>query len=399
MKILLLLEATLGGTGRHILDLASGLLEMDHEVHLVYSLVRADQAFINGLAALEKREPRLQCKEIGIRRELRLSDVPAYLELAKYVREHQPFDVLHAHSTKAGFLLRLLISRHGASAVYTPHGLMTLNSDLRGFSRRAVCVLESCLARVSDAVIAVSGAERRCAIATGIPAHKLTVINNGLNAAHAPAIQDREAIRTRLGLTPGTIGIASIGLLVANKEPGRLLDAFAVLARRTSQPVCLLVIGWGPLESELRNRAAALGISDSVRFLGQVSGIEHLPAIDILAHTSRYEGFAYVFLEALSAGIPIVTTRVGGAEELIEPGVTGYICDPWNADTFASLLLRFIEDPQQRAAAAPAARAKAEQSSSTVMVSATAALYENLRKHSTSSVRALGDRVITRNPQ
>ncbi len=399
MKILLLLEATLGGTGRHILDLSSGLLELNHEVHLVYSLVRADQAFIHGLADLKKREPHFQIKEIAIRRELGLSDIPAYLELAKYAREHQPFDVLHAHSTKAGFLLRLLVSSHGASAVYTPHGLMTLNSDLQGFSRGAVCVLESCLARVTDAVIAVSGAERRCAIDTGIPAHKLTVIHNGLSATHAPALDQRETMRARLGLGPDTVCIACIGLLVANKEPGRLLEAFAVLVRKTSQPVCLLVIGWGPLDSELRSKAEALGISNSVRFLGQVSGIEHLPAIDILAHTSRYEGFGYVFLEALSAGIPIVTTRVGGAEELIEPGVTGYICDPWNEDTFASYLQLFIEDPQRRDAAAPAARAKAEQSSATVMVEATAALYDSLRKHATASVRAPKDRVISRTPQ
>ena len=399
MKILLLLEATLGGTGRHILDLSDGLLALDHEVHLVYSLVRADHAFLSGLAALRKKEPRFHCESTAIRRSVGISDIRSYLELARYVAREGPFDILHAHSTKAGFLLRLLISRRGAAMVYTPHGLMTLNHELRGPSRWAVSVLESCLARISDAVIAVSGVERQCAIDTGIPAEKLTVIHNGLNFAHAPDMERRDTVRARLGLEAGTVCVASIGLLVANKEPGRLLDAFAIVAGKTTQPVCLLVIGWGPLEADLRARAAALGIVDHVRFLGQVSGIEYLPAVDILAHTSRYEGFGYVFLETLSAGIPVITTRVGGADELIESGVTGYICDPWNSEEFAAFLLRFIDSPEQRAAAAVPARARAERSSATVMVSATAGVYQSIRQPQKASVNALKDRLISRNPQ
>jgi glycosyltransferase involved in cell wall biosynthesis len=398
LKILLLLEATLGGTGRHILDLASGLLALDHEVHLVYSTLRADRAFVQGLAAL-RHEPRFRSHEIFIRRELGLSDIRAYFALLKYVRRHQPFDILHAHSTKAGFLLRLLISRRRASVVYTPHGLMTLNSDLKHFSRWAVCLLESALARVSDSIISVSGAERQCAIETGIPERKLIVIHNGLSPTHVPAMGHRDAMRAQLGLATDTVCIASVGLLVPNKEPGRLLDAFANLASKTSRPLSLLVIGWGPLQDKLRDQAAALGIGNSVRFLGQVSGIEYLPAVDILAHTSRYEGFGYVFLEALSAGIPIITTRVGGADELLEPGITGYICDPWDVEVFSTHLRRLVEDPEQRAAGASRARAKAEEASANAMVGATAALYHGLRKRAESSFAAIEDGVISRNPQ
>jgi len=333
-----------------------------------------------------------------MRREPGLHDLPAYWKIARYVRQQEPFDIFHAHSTKAGFLLRL-VPRNGAKVVYTPHGLMTLNPKLRGFRRAAICLLESLLARVSNAVIAVSLTERRCAIATGIPAKSLIVIPNGLNPAHIPAIEQRDAVRANLKLASDAVCIATVGLLVPNKEHSRLLDAFALVASRSTKPVTLLVIGWGLLEMELRARAAALGISNSVRFLGQVRAIEYLPAVDILAHPSRYEGFAYVFLEALSAGIPVVTTRVGGADELVEPGLTGHICDPWNAEQFASDLLHFVENAQVRKSAAPAARARAAQSSSVAMVAATAGVYRSLRQTADASANKLSEGVVSRTPQ
>ncbi len=396
MRILLLLEATLGGTARHILDLASGLLDSGNEVHLIYSVVRADDRFLEGLAALRASQPHFYCQEISIHRQVGFSDIPAYFQLVQYVRRQNPFDVFHAHSTKAGFLLRLVVPRNGAALVYTPHGLMTLNHELTGFARIAVCALESSLARLSDAVIAVSEAERRCAIETGVPAKLLSVIHNGLNFAHAPKRQRREAVRSKLGLSPDTICITSIGLLVPNKEHGRLLDAFALLLSQTIKSITLLIIGWGPLESELRAYASALGIQDSVRFLGQVSGIEYLPAVDVLAHTSRYEAFGYVFLEALSAGIPVVTTRVGSADELVESGMTGDICDPWNAQEFASYLQRYVEDPELRKSAAPAARARAERSNATAMVASTLDLYRDLRQQAEPSPNKVSDGAVSR---
>ena len=167
MKVLLVLEATLGGTGRHILDLASGLLEQGVEVTLIYSVLRADRNFLMGLEDLQLA-PGFQSHAIAITRAVTFSDVASYSELWRYVRDHGPFDVIHAHSTKAGFLARLLLNRGRARVVYTPHGLMTLNPELTGVRRRAVCALEALLALRSDAVVPVSKSERGCAIESGI---------------------------------------------------------------------------------------------------------------------------------------------------------------------------------------------------------------------------------------
>jgi|SRR5579862_1874476 len=380
MKVLLVLEATLGGTSRHVLDLATGLLDRGIEVHLAYSTLRADDGFRSGLAALRAAWPGFQCREMRIARRVTISDVSCYLELQRFIDDHGPFEVIHAHSTKAGFLSRLLLRRGGARMVYTPHGLMTMNPALKGWRRHAVCALESILAGRSDAVISVSSDEHRCALDTGIGAPKLIRIPNGIHQSDAEfQLRQREAIRTAMALSGGVVCIGFVGRFFSYKEPGRLIEAFYLLKRRTARSVRLAMIGWGELEPELRRQVNAQGLSEDVVFLGQVDGASHIPAFDILAHTSRFEAFGYVFLEALSAGVPIVTTRVGGTEELVSDGVTGYICDPWDAERFAYYLQLLVDDPEHRLRMSGPARERAAPYGVANMVDSIAGLYDRLR--------------------
>jgi glycosyltransferase involved in cell wall biosynthesis len=395
MKVLLIIEAALGGSGRHVLDLAEGLMARGETVHLVYSPLRADCGFTAGLASLCKVRSEFRCHSVPITRELGISDFHSYVQLTYYVRRHGPFDIIHGHSTKAGFLARLLLRRRGARAVYTPHGLMTLDPALTGVSRRAICLLESVLGRLSEAVVVVSANERRCAVKTGIGADKLVVIPNGLNQVHdTPQTERRQKIRNSLSLSPDTVCVGWIGRLVAYKEPDRVLESFAMLKRHTAHPVRLVMIGWGPLEAAVRKRATELRISKDVLFLGQVDGATHAPAFDILAHCSRFEAFGYVFLEALSAGVPIVTTRVGGVDELVSDGETGYICDPWDAEAFVAYLQRLVENPQLRASMALAARERAAQFGVARMVDSIQELYRRVCNVQTS---AQEDRVAAQN--
>jgi glycosyltransferase involved in cell wall biosynthesis len=374
MKILLIVEAALGGSGRHVLDLAEGLLARGNEVHLVYSPLRADRAFTAGTTALRASMPGFRYHSIPIKRELSLSDFRSLWVLSLYVHRGGPFDIIHAHSTKAGLLARLLINRGGARLLYTPHGLMTLDPSLRGLRRRAVCFLESALSRLCSSVIVVSSAERRCALATGIPANKLITIPNGVD----PRGGARETMRAEYGLSPQTICIGWAGRLTAYKAPGRMLEAFALIKRYSMVPVHLVVIGWGSLEDSLRRQADQLHIADHVTFAGEVDGPSHIAALDVLAHTSTFEAFPYVFLEAFSTGVPLVTTRVGGGDDLVEDGVTGYICEPWNPEVFADLLRRVVENPELRSSMAAAARLRAAGFSVDVMVNSTAEVYDRV---------------------
>jgi glycosyltransferase involved in cell wall biosynthesis len=376
MKILLVLEAALGGSGRHVLDLADGLLARRHDVSLVYSPLRADHTFLRRIASLRLLWPGFLCTSIPITREVTFSDIASYLSLARYLRTNGPFDVIHAHSTKAGFLTRLLVATQGAKMIYTPHGLMTLDPDLIGLRRRAVCALESTLARRSDTVICVSAAEYLCAMDTGINRIKLVVTPNGIPQSVAETCaQQREEVRTFLGVAADTVLIGYVGRFCAQKKPERVIEAFALLKQRTTKSARLVMIGWGPLKADLRRRAAELAVEKDVLFPGQVDGPTYISAFDVLAHASSFEAFGYVFVEALSSGVPIVTTRVGGTDELISNGVTGYVCDPWEPSAFADYLTLLVEDPSRRSAMSAVARNRAAEYSVEKMVDSVVELY------------------------
>lgn len=379
MKILLVVEATLGGSGRHAVDLAGGLLKRDHEVHLVYSRLRADRNFIAGLDRLNAAHSRFQGHEIPINRELSPFDFVAYLKLCRVVRQYGPFDIIHSHSTKAGFLSRLLVGRSGTRSVYTPHGLMTMDPRLPRSRRIAVSALESLLSRFCSAVIVVSPMERACARRAGIATNNLVVIPNGIDAKPEDPTE-RDRIRSHLGLNPDEVCVGWVGRFTDYKCPDRMLEAFAKFSLKVSKPARLVMIGAGPLAELLLRQAANLGIANKVLFMGEADGPAHMPAFDILAHTSLFEGFAYVFLEALSVGVPVVTTNVGATAELVEESVTGHVCDPWDPERFAGLLQEIVDKPENRAFIARAARQRVARYSTTAMVGATVALYESLRR-------------------
>ncbi len=106
--------------------------------------------------------------------------------------------------------------------------------------------------------------------------------------------------------------------------------------------VRLVFIGFGELEPLLRARAETLGIASDVIWLGPVDAREFICAFDVLALCSRYESFAYVFIEALASGVPVVSTNVGIAEELALAGAPVFLCDPWDASVFRETLKRVI---------------------------------------------------------
>jgi glycosyltransferase involved in cell wall biosynthesis len=169
-----------------------------------------------------------------------------------------------------------------------------------------------------------------------------------------------------------------VGRLVQYKEPQRVIQAFSALKRLTDRRVCLAMIGWGPMQPDLEKQVRGMGLSKDVLFLGQVDGRRHMPAFDILIQATRFEAFSYVLVEALAAGLPAVTTRVGAADDLVIEGITGYICDPWDAGTGAARLQMLVDDQDRRSTMSEAAREVAARYSVENMIDSVVGLYESL---------------------
>ena len=304
MRVLLVLEACGGGSGRHVVDLARGLLARGHEVTLVYSPLRADAGFSRDIAALDG----LRCGELPIRRAVSFSDIGAGRQLRRLIEREGPFDVMHAHSSKAGGLLRLAQAGRNAPVVYTPHAPITMDPALSFPARLIYGTAERLLAKLCRRIICVSPAERDHLVECGFPAGQLSVVCNGFDLDET---FDRDAVRATFGLDENAICFGFVGRLSHQKAVDRLLRAFAVVAGQNPD-ARLVIVGDGPDLDALRALARELDIAPRAVFPGALPGLEAMAAFDVFVLPSRYEGMPYVLLEAAATGLPIVMADVGG---------------------------------------------------------------------------------------
>lgn len=172
----------------------------------------------------------------------------------------------------------------------------------------------------------------------------LRTIYNGI-AAHAA---DRlPPTRGGLGIGSQDLIILCVGRLVPLKQHRDLLQAFSRL--RASAPLRLVLAGDGPLRRELSEEAHRLGIADRVHLLGNREDVPALlAASDIFALASATEGLSCSVLEAMSAGLPIVVTRVGGNPELVVDGESGFLVEPGDADALGERLQRLVDSSELR---------------------------------------------------
>lgn len=148
----------------------------------------------------------------------------------------------------------------------------------------------------------------------------------------------------------GPVRIGFVKWLEDTYGPDILISAFARVA--SVADVELVLVGDGPMESSLRQQAAALGVDQRVSFLGRMPH-ESLPrlfqSLDVLAMPSRRESFGLSALEASACGIPVVASRVGGVPEVVLDDETGLLVPPGDPELLAAALVRLVADEQLRA--------------------------------------------------
>lgn len=181
---------------------------------------------------------------------------------------------------------------------------------------------------------------------------KLTIVHCGVN----PAGYGRRPRR------PYGKRILFVGRLTAVKGTLLLLDAVAA-ARSAHLDLTLTIIGDGQDRSKLEAKARALGLSDLVSFLGyqnQSAVAEQLEDADLLVLPSFAEGVPIVLMEAMASRLPVIASRVGGVQELVEHGVSGFVIPPGDVDELAASIVRLLDDPRLCASMGAAGRAKVE---------------------------------------
>jgi glycosyltransferase involved in cell wall biosynthesis len=190
-------------------------------------------------------------------------------------------------------------------------------------------------------LIAISDAVRRFLVAAGLPAGKFETIHYGLD--ETPSLPS-ELTPEQAGIPPDVPLALAIGRLIPQKDHETLLRAFADV--RTKQPDAMLaILGDGPLAGDTHALARELGLDGAVLLPGRLETRDWLARADVFVHTSRWEGFGIVLLEAMLAGLPIVATRVSAVPEIVVDGETGVLVDAGDSRALALPLGELLADP------------------------------------------------------
>jgi glycosyltransferase involved in cell wall biosynthesis len=372
LRVLLVVESSGGGTGRHVLDLAGTLAARGCDVHLLYSPTRMDGVFAARLAALDG----VQRVALPMRRSVHPSDLLAVVKVRRYLREHGPFDVVHGHSSKGGAAARLAAIGTGCPAMYTPHGPVFLDPDMSAAKRLLYRGIEVALSTLTTRVLAVAPEERRAMIAAGIDAGRIGLVPNGVAIPQVGV--DRISLRRSLGIRDDAFAFGFVGRLVDGKAPDVLIAALAHAAARTTANVQLVMIGGGAIEPKLRAHAEQLGVTDRVLWLGERDASTLYAAFDAFAMASRKEGLPYVVLEAMAAGLPVVATNTCGVELLVTNGVNGFVAPVDNVTAFGNAMAELASDPVRASRFGRASLARARELTVDAMADGVLATYRSV---------------------
>lgn len=256
--------------------------------------------------------------------------------------------VVHSHGYRPDVLGAGAARSLGIPTVTTVHGFTGgdwKNQIYERLQRRAF--------RRFDAVAAVSRPLSDALAADGVPRTRLHLLPNAYDE-RAPRL-DRAAARAALGVPAEGFRIGWVGRLSPEKGADVLLDA---VSRITDLPIAVSVLGDGAEASGLRERAERLGIASRVTFHGVVRDAGRLfPALDLFVLSSRTEGTPIVLFEAMSAGVAIVATRVGGVPDVVSEAEASLV-PPEDPASLAAAIRGAFARPADRAARAEHARGR-----------------------------------------
>jgi glycosyltransferase involved in cell wall biosynthesis len=211
-------------------------------------------------------------------------------------------------------------------------------------------IFEESMLKRSNKIIAVSDFTRRELLQYyKVKADKIRVIHNGVDTRKFQPATDKRKVKQELGFNPDDIAVLSVGRLYARKGLFTLIESMPAVVR--SFPRAKFIISGKGQSNEMKKlvaHAQKLGVNDNIVFTGYYPD-RKLPmlyqAADVFAFSTFYENLPFAVLEALSTGLPVVTTSVGGIPEMIDSGKNGFLVQPFNSRELSDRILYLLEHP------------------------------------------------------
>ena len=256
--------------------------------------------------------------------------------------------LVHTHGARVDVIDSPVARRLGLATVTTLHGFTGGGLKNRTYERLQLRVVRRC-----DAVVAVSRAMMPRLEARGVPTNRLHLIPNAFSPDVVPL--ERAAARAALGVSHEGLHIGWVGRLTPEKGADVLL---AAVARLIDLPLAVSIVGDGLQADRLRVEAEALGVASRITWHGHVTDAgRFLRAFDLFVLSSRTEGTPIALFEAIAAGVPVVTTAVGGVPDVVT-NAEAMLVPPGDPTALAAAVRRALLNPEAALDRARAAKGR-----------------------------------------
>lgn len=271
----------------------------------------------------------------------------AYKSLKKIINDNK-FDLIHCHTPTVSMLTRLVsvkTRKSGSIVMYTCHGFHFHNAAPKK-NWILYYPVEKFLSRFCDYIVTINKEDYNraktfhCKNVRYIPG-----VGVDINKIKDIKI-DKKEYKKKLGIPDDAILILSVGEMIERKNHEVIIRA---IAKTNQDNIYYAIAGKGPLHDSLQSLASSLGISNQVKFLGFRKDIPQLcHAADISAFPSRIEGLGLAGIEAMAAGVPLISSNVHGILDYVVNGETGYALNPDDVDGFADAIMKLSNDEKLR---------------------------------------------------
>ncbi len=358
MRVLrLITRLNIGGPSVQAITLSERLTPRGVETRLVHGSLGDGEGDMRYLLSPSTAVEHLP----SLRRELSpANDYAAFTRVSAILRDFRP-QIIHTHMAKAGAIGRAAAAMYNRSApagervrvVHTYHGHV-LDGYFSAAKTALFVGIERMLARSTDRIIAISPAirdellreyrigraDQYCIVPLGFDLTALSAVDDGA----------RTAARESLGIPASAHVVSTVGRLTAIKDHHLFLETARLVA--TQDPSALfLIVGDGELRAELEQTVRDFNLTDRVRFLGWRRDLPTIyGASDVFLLTSRNEGTPVALIESLAAGVPGVSTDVGGVRDVIDSDAVGLAAPAGDAVGLAHAVETLLGDPERRRA-------------------------------------------------
>lgn len=339
-KVLHVVEATRAGVGKHVVDLTAWQAENDTDVHVIYNTRDLDQNFTRALEANHE----IKWTGIDIPRSPNVKFLKVVRLIRKYI-EKEGVQIVHGHSSIGGAIARLSSFHLRVRVIYTPNAFLSMDPRAPKLKKIAVKYIERMLSHITTVIIAVSIEEEQHFQKEIKGRCEIHVVNNGISAAE---LGNRDSIRRSYGLKHEDVVVGYVGRLDHQKAPLDLVKTMIEVVNRDDS-FKLMLIGDGLLKINTEDALKkSKKLANRTTRIDYANGQQIMAAFDIFVLPSIYEGFPYVVLEAMSNGLPIVTTHESCVKSSVKHGVNGFVTNAGNITALTNHILDLIQNSALR---------------------------------------------------